>query len=259
MRIKISFLRTFKSSNSLPLHHQNTLYRCLNEYMPSKPDNKTLITFSTIKGTSSVANGYISYLSTKVSLVISSNNDEYLRSMVDNIFSQMTIRIGKMELYPKQKNVVVMPEFKTMMKYVCISPVIIIDPGKEPNRAEEIVEPSSQEFSDILFNSTIARMEAAGYTEEELRNFEAFEAIPDPEYLKKVIENQKRIARLYRTLDEQKIIGYLLPFTLHAHPKVHEFICNCGLGLFTNQGYGMIDVVPEIPAIVNRDFNDAAN
>jgi CRISPR/Cas system endoribonuclease Cas6 (RAMP superfamily) len=30
---------------------------------------------------------------------------------------------------------------------------------------------------------------------------------------------------------------------LHAHPQVHKFIWDCGMGLFTTQGYGMIDVV----------------
>jgi CRISPR-associated endoribonuclease Cas6 len=228
--------------------------------MDRKPDNKTLITFSTIKGTSSVAKGYIRFLSTKVSLVIASNNDEFLRNLVDTIFRQRTVRIGKMELIPKQQHIVEMPEYKTEMKYVCISPIIILDPNKDPLRASETtIDPSSQEFSDILFNTTIERMEAAGYSEEELRSFEAFEAIPDPEYLRKVAENNKRFARYYKNTDEQIIIGYLLPFTLHAHPKVHEFICNCGLGLFTNQGYGMIDVVPEIPAMVHHDFNATAN
>jgi len=224
--------------------------------MDRKPDNKTLITFSTIKGTSSVAKGYIRFLSTKVSLVIASNNDEFLRNLVDTIFRQRTVRIGKMELIPKQQHVVEMPEYKTEMKYVCISPIIILDPNKDPLRASETtIDPASQEFSDILFNTTIERMEAAGYSEEELRSFEAFEAIPDPEYIKRVTENNKRFARYYKNTNEQIIIGYLLPFTLHAHPKVHEFICNCGLGLFTNQGYGMIDVVPEMPGLVNRDSN----
>jgi CRISPR/Cas system endoribonuclease Cas6 (RAMP superfamily) len=37
--------------------------------------------------------------------------------------------------------------------------------------------------------------------------------------------------------------GYLIPFVLHAHPKVQKFIWDAGLGLYCNNGFGMIDIV----------------
>ena len=252
MRIKISFLRTFKSSDSLPLHHQNTVYRFLKEYMPEKPDNKTFITYSTVKGTVSIAEGYIKYQSTKVSLVIASNNDDFLQTLVNNIFRQRTIAIGKMELYPKQKIVVEMPQYKSVMKYVCISPIILIDPKKEPMRAADILDPASHEFSDLLFNSTIERMEESGYSEEELSEFVSFQAIADADYLIRIAENNKRYTRYYKNLDDQIIHGYLFPFALHAHPKVQEFICNCGIGYYCYQGFGMVDVVRMVPQSVEN-------
>jgi CRISPR/Cas system endoribonuclease Cas6 (RAMP superfamily) len=37
--------------------------------------------------------------------------------------------------------------------------------------------------------------------------------------------------------------GYLIPFVLHAHPKVQKFIWDAGLGQYCNNGFGMIDIV----------------
>ena len=39
------------------------------------------------------------------------------------------------------------------------------------------------------------------------------------------------------------MVGYLIPFFLHAHPKVHKFIWDCGFGFYGTHGYGMIDIV----------------
>jgi CRISPR/Cas system endoribonuclease Cas6 (RAMP superfamily) len=39
------------------------------------------------------------------------------------------------------------------------------------------------------------------------------------------------------------MMGYLLPFTLHAHPTVHKFIWEAGVGALSEQGYGMVDLV----------------
>jgi CRISPR-associated endoribonuclease Cas6 len=44
------------------------------------------------------------------------------------------------------------------------------------------------------------------------------------------------------------VYGYLFPFELHAHPDVHRFIWQSGIGLITTQGFGMIDTVPEAKA-----------
>ena len=245
MRIKITFVKTFKSPNTLPLHHQMMLSRNLSPYLESTSDSKILFNFSTIKGSSNVKDGNISFLTNRVSLVVSSNNDDYLKSFVKRIFAKNVVKIGKMLLIPKQQQEITMPEFKTEMKYVCLSPFVLINPEKEPERKETIIDPNTHEFSDLLFNTTMERMHDAGITEEELKNYETFEAIADFEYLKRIIDSNKRFARFYRNLAGETLVGYLLPFTLHAHPKVHEFIFNAGLGLYTSEGYGMIDVVPD--------------
>ncbi|MEI6816194.1 MAG: CRISPR-associated endoribonuclease Cas6 [Bacteroidota bacterium] len=245
MRIKITFNKQFKSPSNLPLHHQNTLYRCLSEFIETPQDPKTLFTFSPIKGTSTVFKGYVKFISNKVNLIVSSNDAEFLERMVDKMFQRRIIYIGKMNLLPKLKTVIEMPEFKTEMKYLCISPIVLIDCEKGQEESERNIDPTSQEFSDILFNTTIERMHAAGFTEDELHEFDTFEVVADKSYIQKITENNKRFARFYKNLEGKTMVGYLLPFTLHAHPKVHEFIFNAGLGLYTSQGYGMIDVVQE--------------
>ena len=252
MRIKITFNKTFKSTNLLPLHHQMVLNRTLAQFMDRNRDSKTLYTYSTLKGSSAIVDGSISFSNNKMSLIVSSNNDEFVKSMVDRIFQKHVIKIGQMLLMPKLQQVIAAPEFKTEMKYVCLAPFVLIDSGKEPERTETIIDPNTQEFSDLLFHSTIERMHAAGFSEEQLKDFETFEAIADPEYLKKAIENNKRFARFYRNLEKQTMVGYLLPFTLHAHPKVHEFIYETGIGLYTMEGYGMVDIVHENKEMVNQ-------
>jgi len=229
----------------MPLHHQMVLNKSLIPFMDRRRDNKTLYTYSSMKGSSNVMNGIITFHSDKMSLIVSSNNDHFVKSMVDRIFQKHVVKIGKMLMMPKLQQVISNPEFKEEMKYVCLAPFVLIDSGKEPERAETIIDPNTQEFSDLLFNSTMERMHKAGFTEDELKEFQTFEVIGDQEYLKKTVENNKRFARFYRNLDRQTIVGYLLPFTLHAHPKVQQFIFETGLGLYGLEGYGMIDIVHE--------------
>ncbi len=261
MRIKITFVRTFKSPNLMPLHHQMVLNRSLAPFIERGGDGKILYAYSTLKGSSNVQSGNITFLNTKVNLILSSNNEEFLKATVDKMFEKHVVKIGKMLLMPKQQQVIEMPVYTSEMKYVCLSPFVIIDSGKEPDRAETIIDPTTQEFSDMLFNITMKRMNEAGFTEEELKNFETFEAIADAEYLKKIVENNKRFSRFYRNLDGQTIIGYLLPFTLHAHPKVQEFICDTGIGLYTLEGYGMVDVVGDkpTPVAIPKSSNENEN
>ena len=46
------------------------------------------------------------FLSTKVTLVISSSNEELVNKIVDEIFSQGSLEIGKVRLFPKATEVI---------------------------------------------------------------------------------------------------------------------------------------------------------
>lgn len=243
MRIKISFLREHSSANSIPLHHQKLLADSLSEITDTITADRNMFNFSSLKGTSKIQNGFMRFLSSKITLVISSRNPEFAEALVKKIFDQPFLAVGKMNLTPKTYEVIPDPSFQTKMRYLCISPLILFNPDTDPEKAQEIIDPTSHQFSDILYNSTLDRMERAGYPETSLNEFAEFEATPDMEYVQKIHETGKKYARFYKSSKGNNMMGYLLPFTLHAHPEVHKYIWESGLGVLTDEGYGMVDLV----------------
>lgn len=243
MRVKISFLRDQMSANTIPLHHQTLLAESLFTIIDQVSPDRSLINFSSLKGTSKIQNGFMRFLSSKVTLVMSSRREDLIEKLVTKIFEMPYLAVGKMNLMPRSHEVIPDPEFSQKMRYLCISPMILVDPRKDPERSQLTIDPTSQEFSDILYEQTLDRMEKAGYTEAQLNNFAEFDAQPDREYVQKLQETGKKFARYYRGADGTTMMGYLLPFTLHAHPDVHRFIWDCGVGVMNEQGYGMVDLV----------------
>jgi CRISPR-associated endoribonuclease Cas6 len=230
----------------VPLHHQKIISAFMEEIIQEMPNASKLYNFSSLKGTSKVMSGQIRFLSSKISLVISAFETEFVEPWIRNIFERRLISFAKLALVPKSYQVIQDPEFSTVMKYVCISPLVpdlpFVSDEENPPPA---LDPTSTTFSDLIFDSILDRMEKAGYTEEQLNKYAEFEIMPDPGYIQKVNESQKKFSRIYKNNHNETIHGYLLPFTLHAHPDVHEFVWKTGIGLYTTQGFGMLDTVPE--------------
>lgn len=243
MRVKISFLRDQMSANTIPLHHQTLLTESLFALIDSIGAERNNFNFSSLKGTSKIQNGFMRFLSSKVTLVLAGRNEEQLEKLVNKIFELPYLSVGKMNLMPRSHEIIPDPEFLTKMRYLCISPLILIDPRKDPERSQVTIDPTSQEFSDLLYEQTLDRMERAGYTEAQLNDFAEFDVQPDVEYVQKLNESGKKFARYYKSSDGSTMMGYLLPFTLHAHPEVHKFIWETGMGMMSEQGYGMVDLV----------------
>lgn len=245
MRIKISFLKVHGSSGTVPLHHQKIISAFMEEIIRELPNPLDFYNFSSLKGTSKVQNGQIRFLSSKVSLVISAPDDAFAKDWVESIFEKRLVSFAKLTLVPKTYEIIPDPEFKTEMKYVCISPMVAQTPfvTDEAGNIPEPLDPRSQEFSDAFYDSIMDGMERAGFTPEQMEKFAAFEITPDPNYINKILNTHKKFARIYKNNDSLPIFGYLLPFTLHAHPQVQKFVWDCGIGLYTTQGYGMVDVV----------------
>jgi len=243
MRVKISFLRDQMSANTIPLHHQALVAESLYQLIDSFGGNRSQLNFSSLKGTSKIQNGFMRFLSSKVTLVLSSRNAEQLEQLTSKIFELPFLAVGKMNLMPRSHEIIPDPEFSMKMRYLCISPMILVDPHKDPDKSQITIDPTSQEFSDILYEQTLDRMERAGYSESDLNNFAEFDAQPDHEYVQKLNETGKKFARYYRAADGSTMMGYLLPFTLHAHPEVQKFIWQSGIGALAEQGYGMVDLV----------------
>jgi CRISPR-associated endoribonuclease Cas6 len=251
MRIKISFLKVHGSSGTVPLHHQKIISAFMDEVMRELPVGSNHYNFSSLKGTSKVQSGQIRFLSSKVSLVMSAPEADVADQWVKKIFDRRLVSFAKLTLVPKSFEIIPDPEFKPTMKYVCISPMI-------PQTAFEVdaagnipdaLDPRSHEFSDLFYDAVLDRMEKAGFTPEQMADFAEFEIVPDPIYVQKIVDSHKKFARIYKNNNNQTIFGYLLPFTLHAHPQVQKFIWECGIGLYTTQGYGMVDIVGHTPVV----------
>ena len=242
MRVKFSFLKSRESEPVLPLHHQKLISAFVREMLEDEPNHTGLYNFSTLKGTSKVQAGQIRYMSSKVSLAFSSVDDKIVQHLIQRIFSFKEVHIGNMALLPKANHLIHDPEFKVQMKYVCISPLVIEHASSEEEDRVVPLDPATHEFSDHLYNVMIERMEKAGYSEEDLNTFAEFELQPDKAYMQRVNEQGKKLVRHYKNDDNEAMHGYLIPFTLHAHPKVQKFIWDSGLGMYCNNGFGMVDI-----------------
>ena len=243
MRTKISLIKVQGNAGLVPLHHQQIVSAFLGEIITEVGHSTDRYVFSSLKGTSKVQNGQIRFLSNKITLVIGSGDEAFLGQLIEKMFAKKYHNLGKLNVMPRALENIPDPEFKTVMKYVCISPIIpspaVADGSPEPLP----LDPMSHEFSDMFYNVVIDQMEKAGFSEEELNSFAEFEITPDVNYINKLTEGGKKFARIYKNNENKLMVGYLLPFTLHAHPKVHKFIWDSGFGFYGTHGYGMIDIV----------------
>ena len=111
---------------------------------------------------------------------------------------------------------------------------------------KKFVSPESDEFSDLLYDATLSRMEATGkYTAEQLASFYKFQIVADHDYIQRIQASHKKFARIYPLYDNDvkfEVRGYTFPFTLSAAKEVQQFIYENGLGYFTHKGFGMLDV-----------------
>jgi CRISPR-associated endoribonuclease Cas6 len=246
MRIRLSFLKAFGTENNgvISLHHQKILCSFLEQLIESISHKSDCYCFSSLKGTTKVSNGQIRFLSNKVSLVFSDPEKDFVNAVLQKIFESGDIHLDKLALSPRSYQIISEPNFQTVMKYVCISPMI---PSKQFVETETPLHPSSHEFSDRVFDSIIHRMEQCGYSDGQLNDFSEFEITPDTEYFQKIENNPRKHARVYKNGNFELMYGYLFPFSVHAHPEVHKFFWERGLGLSTKEGYGMIDMVPGCP------------
>ena len=120
-------------------------------------------------------NGQIRFLSNKITLVIGSSDVEFLEEVIAKMFAKKYHNVGKLNVMPKAHENISDPEFKTVMKYVCISPIIPVPAVAEGSPEPVPLDPTSHEFSDMLYNVVIDQMEKAGYSEEDLNSFAEFE------------------------------------------------------------------------------------
>jgi CRISPR-associated endoribonuclease Cas6 len=234
----------------LPFHHQYILAQFLKGLIVKggKEEfyNYNFFNFSGLKGQTKVSRSGLHYYSSLVTLVLSSQSEEFIDYLLEQIFATSKIELGNLILSPEYTEIEVEPILEVSNKFVCISPLVLITPAFNEEAGKRFINPDSDEFSDLLYESTLTRMEKSGwYSAEQMESFFKFQVVPDMVYVNKLKEQQKKFARIYAVYDldvKYEVRGYTLPFTLYAAPEVQDFVFKCGLGAFTHKGFGMMDL-----------------
>lgn len=251
MRIRLVFLLRNKGG-TLPFHHQNHIYKMLQQVVGEDALRANpQFNFSGLKGQTKVGKDGLHYFSKRVTLVISGLNESFCKHIIDRIFAHEEISLGSLALEPELvEQETLPPPTDQARRYLCISPLVVLNTPQSV-RNKDFIHPSSDEFSDLLYECTMERMERSGeYTHEELSAFFRFQVVPDRAYLEKILAEEKKFARIY-TVEEEGIVrevrGYTFPFELYASPEVHKFVLDHGFGEFCPHGFGMLDIVSELP------------
>ncbi len=248
MRIRIIFELNNRGA-CVPFHHQYLIAELIEELKieaGSEYMDFNTYTFSGLKGQTKVGKTGLHFFSNKVTLVLSSPNKDFIDKILSSLFKRKMILLSDLELVPEYVESEMDPILNNVVKYICISPMILTPPDIDEVLIKDFVNPFDDLFSDLLYESTMLRMEKTGwYTPEEIASFFKFQVVPDKVYLSKIQQNSKKFSRIYPTHDNGRnfeLRGYTLPFTLYAETKVQEFIFTCGMGEFAHKGFGMTDL-----------------
>jgi CRISPR-associated endoribonuclease Cas6 len=253
MRVRLIFGLKNKGAY-VPFHHQFLIQEFLAPYIEKYESviGKTVehFNFSALKGQTRVGKDGLHFYSSKVTLVLSSLDEKLIDSVVQGIYAHEEVLLGKLELNPLNVDIEAIPKFTSESKYICLSPLSIVSYNEPGVDAKRFISPTLDEFSDHLFESTMLRMEKAGYSQDDLAKFFKFQVVPDAEYLGKIKNEEKKFARIFPVyIEGQKVEvrGYTFPFTLYADPEVQKFVFNSGLGVLTERGFGMLDIANADP------------
>jgi len=249
MRIRLIF--NVKNPGAvIPFHHQYILsdfFRYLIRKEEAFYNNFDLYNFSAIKGKLQVAKEGLQLLSNKATIVFSTPDENFLKLFLKSLFKEKFVAVGEVFLETvevEQEQQIISDESE--LKYVCLSPIVLLNPKNSNDDPTRFIDPSSDEFSDLLYESTMDRLEQIGkFSEEELGDFYKFQLIPDKYFISRLKVGDKKFSRIYNVYDNHQkyeVRGYTIPFTMYASSRIQKFIFNCGLGEFTGNGLGMVDL-----------------
>lgn len=202
--------------------------------------------FSGLKGQIKISRKGLHFFSSKVTLVFSAADKTFLDYFLGVLFAQKDLMIGNLQLTPEAVENEEPVTITDSVKFLCISPIVLLPGSFNDDSAKRFISPEEDEFSDLLYDSTIARMEASGkYSPEELATFYKFQIVADKDYLHRIQSSHKKFARIYPLYDSDvkfEVRGYTFPFTMYAPQPVQQFIYEHGMGHFSHKGFGMLDV-----------------
>ncbi len=187
------------------------------------------------------------FVSAKATLVFSSWDKAFVDTFLEQLFIEREVFLGTLRLKPESVAIEHAPDYEKGIKYVCISPVVLASEEKEDADVKRFVSPSEDMFSDLLYESTMNRMEQSGrFSADQIASFYKFQIVADKDYLEKIKVEEKKFSRIYLTYKNNRPIevrGYTIPYVLHSDPLVHDFVFHCGLGELTTEGFGMVDAI----------------
>ncbi|MBL7859573.1 MAG: CRISPR-associated endoribonuclease Cas6 [Cyclobacteriaceae bacterium] len=249
MRIRIVFALKNRGAY-VPFHHQFLLAQTIKGLVMLGKNEKyfsfTQYNFSGLKGQIKISRKGLHFYSSKVTLVFSSSDKEFIDYFKSVLFQQKELLIGNMQLVPESMEPEEPVSITDSVKFLCISPIVLVPASFNDESGKRFINPELDEFSDLLYDSTIARMEASGkFTAEQLADFYKFQLVADKEYINRIQASHKKFARIYPLYDldvKYEVRGYTFPFTLYAPQPVQQFVYENGLGHFSHKGFGMLDV-----------------
>lgn len=249
MRIRIVF--SLKNRGAyVPFHHQFLLAQTIKGLVMLGRNEKyfsyTQYNFSGLKGQIKISRKGLHFFSSKVTLVFSSSDKDFIDYFVASLFAQKELLIGSLQLVPESVENEEPVSITESVKFLCISPIVLVPASFNDESGKRFISPDLDEFSDLLYDSTIARMEASGkFTATQLADFYKFQLVADKDYINRIQASHKKFARIYPLYDldvKYEVRGYTFPFTLYAPQPVQQFVYENGLGHFSHKGFGMLDV-----------------
>src|SRR5258708_24589520 len=118
--------------------------------------------FSGLKGQIKISRKGLHFYSSRVTLVFSTSDKDFLDYLLAVLFEQKELLIGNLQLIPEAVENEDPVTIGESVKFLCISPIVLVPASFNDESGKRFVSPQSDEFSDLLYDSTIARMEASG-------------------------------------------------------------------------------------------------
>jgi len=123
--------------------------------------------------------------------------------------------------------------FDQLMEYQSISPIVV--KALRPNRTLDYLSPDNQFFSQFMIEELIERWEGyhkCNYTGDRTFRFQLLSPA-----------RRKAVTIFSDTPRHQKVVGYMLKFSLEMSPVLQEFAYVCGLGDDIGYGFGYIELL----------------
>ena len=129
-----------------------------------------------------------------MTLVFSSSNKDFIDYFISVLFAQRELLIGNLQLVPESHENEETVTVGETVKFLCISPIVLLPASFNDEQGKRFVSPETDEFSDLLYDNTMARMEASGkFPTDKLAGFYKFQLVADRDYSQQDSVNTQEI------------------------------------------------------------------